>query len=137
MAVIKTQKTNSLLSDVVQETISDASNLDDSIASEDLWLIEDQTQIEPNGPVVQGSDGDDFLWSSALNSTVNGGAGDDYIYGSQAPDWYKTTLFEVLNGGEGNDTLSGAYANSIMNGGEGNDALLSGLGTNVLNGGIR
>ncbi|WP_180298975.1 calcium-binding protein [Snodgrassella alvi] len=58
---------------------------------------------------------------------LNGGDGDDKLYGDKGDD--------ILNGGDGNDTLNGGEGNDILNGGDGNDTLNGGEGNDILNGG--
>ena len=62
-----------------------------------------------------------------LTNVINGGAGDDIMYGSTGRD--------ALNGGDGNDVLYGMGGNNIVNGGAGEDKLYGGAGNDILNGG--
>lgn len=72
--------------------------------------------------------GDSILINSQVKaSTLNGGAGDDYLQGNSKND--------TLNGGAGNDTLKGQAGNDILNGAAGNDALSGGDGNDTLTGG--
>jgi Ca2+-binding RTX toxin-like protein len=59
-----------------------------------------------------------------LQSTYNGSAGDDLIFGSTGDD--------IIRGGAGNDTLSGGLGDDILHGGDGNDALYGGDGDDFL-----
>jgi hypothetical protein len=56
-------------------------------------------------------------------STINGGVGNDNITGAGGSD--------VLNGGTGNDHLIGGAGNDILIGGKGDDALTGGAGHDV------
>ena len=58
---------------------------------------------------ISGNIGDKF------NNEINGGRGDDAIYGEQGRD--------ILNGGEGDDEIYGGEDRDTINGGEGNDLL--------------
>lgn len=74
--------------------------------------------------------GDDYVNAFGVTAaafTVNGGAGDDTIVGSERGD--------RLNGDGGNDTLFGFGGNDRLDGGAGNDLLLGGFGNDWLRGG--
>ena len=64
-------------------------------------------------PII-GNTGDRF------NNEINGGSGDDAIYGEQGRD--------ILNGGAGDDEIYGGEDNDTINGGEGDDWLDGGPG---------
>ncbi|MGL4713542.1 MAG: calcium-binding protein, partial [Shewanella sp.] len=57
---------------------------------------------------------------------VNGGSGDDRIYGQSRSD--------ILYGHTGNDYIDGGSHNDALRGGDGNDTLIGGLGDDVLRG---
>ena len=63
---------------------------------------------------ISGNIGDHF------NNEINGGRGDDSIYGEQGRD--------ILNGGAGDDDIYGGEDKDTINGGEGNDLLDGGPG---------
>ena len=63
---------------------------------------------------ISGNIGDHF------NNEINGGRGDDAIYGEQGRD--------ILNGGAGDDEIYGGEDKDTINGGEGNDLLDGGPG---------
>jgi Ca2+-binding RTX toxin-like protein len=67
---------------------------------------------------INGSDGDDVLWSNDGNDIINGGAGRDNIVG-----------------GRGNDVLDGGAGDDVVNGYDGDDTLIGGLGEDILIGG--
>jgi len=62
-----------------------------------------------------------------LGKNVNGGNGNDGLTGTDGDD--------VVNGGNGNDTLTGLGGNDVLNGGNGNDVLNGGAGNDALDGG--
>ena len=62
---------------------------------------------------ISGNRGDRF------NNEINGGSGNDAIYGEQGRD--------ILNGGAGDDEIYGGEDKDTINGGEGNDLLDGGL----------
>jgi hypothetical protein len=66
--------------------------------------------------VFLGGDGNDqFTNLTAVQSTAEGGRGDDVLQGGSGND--------ILDGGEGNDTLRGGSGNDALYGWEGDDAL--------------
>ncbi|MGY4295848.1 Ca2+-binding RTX toxin-like protein [Bradyrhizobium sp. i1.4.4] len=58
--------------------------------------------------------------------TVNGGGGNDVINASSIKAGQPFSL--NINGGDGNDTITGSAGNDIVNGGRGNDVALLGAG---------
>ena len=62
-----------------------------------------------------------------LGKNVNGGNGNDSLTGTDGDD--------VVNGGNGNDTLTGLAGDDILNGGNGNDIMNAGAGNDVVSGG--
>ena len=84
--------------------------------------------------VVNGGDGNDSLAVLAKNSEIvtaalNGGSGDDVLTGSDTGD--------SLEGGDGNDRLVGAKGTDVMSGSAGNDTLVwnNGDGSDLIDGG--
>jgi Ca2+-binding RTX toxin-like protein len=84
-----------------------------------------------SGVYIQGSGGDDVLNFLAVTLTaitkVDGGAGNDTITGNSAAN----TLF----GGIGNDVLNGDAGIDTLNGDDGDDTIAGGLGNDTINGG--
>jgi Ca2+-binding RTX toxin-like protein len=83
--------------------------------------------------IVNGGDGNDSLTVLANIDEVaavglDGGPGDDVLTGAESND--------TLNGGEGNDRIVGAGGADVLNGGAGNDTLVwnNGDGSDTLNG---
>ena len=66
---------------------------------------------------ISGNMGDRF------NNEINGGSGDDAMYGEQGRD--------IINGGGGDDEIYGGEDNDTINGGEGNDWLDGGPGVDT------
>ena len=66
---------------------------------------------------ISGNTGDRF------NNEINGGRGDDAIYGEQGRD--------ILNGGDGDDEIYGGEDKDTLNGGEGDDWLDGGPGADT------
>ena len=73
---------------------------------------------------LTGSAGDDQLVANAtLGSTLNGGNGNDTLWGQgQADVLLGNAGQDVLRGGAGNDTLSGGAGNDQLVGGDGADS---------------
>ncbi|MBX7144598.1 MAG: hypothetical protein K1X79_09125 [Oligoflexia bacterium] len=136
---------------VAARVLSIASDADDAIA---LSVDEDGNILingsAPQSGALRKSDLDSIVVSggplsnvisigkglSGLSISVDGGDGDDTITGGNGKD--------VLRGGAGNDTISGKNGkdqlfgddgNDTLNGGNGNDVLDGGAGDDVLNGG--
>ena len=80
--------------------------------------------------VVQLGPGRDDYFDDAGNDFVDGGSGDDRVYGSTF-----STGNDVITGGEGDDTLDGLAGNDMVDGGPGDDVLLSNEGDDTLLGG--
>ncbi len=83
--------------------------------------------------LLQGGDGDDELDARGLagepetSRDLEGGEGNDYIYGSSGKD--------VISGEAGNDTLLGFEGNDIIRGGDGDDLIHGDEGKDTLSGG--
>jgi VCBS repeat-containing protein len=77
--------------------------------------------------VVTGIDDGVTLHTGLFGGTLNGGSGEDRLYGSLGSD--------TLNGMSGHDYLFGGLGNDKLNGGDGVDELFGGLGDDMLTGG--
>ena len=63
---------------------------------------------------------------------MNGGRGDDIIYGDEGDDkLVGRDGNDMLFGGAGNDRINGGNGNDILTGGEGDDTLWGGAGEDV------
>ena len=78
------------------------------------------SSITNKAVAITGGNGDDVLSAASLTdatakagATINGGAGNDQITGGNFND--------TLNGGDGNDIITGGLGADTMNGGAGND----------------
>jgi serralysin len=97
------------------------------------------------GSLLDGGAGNDQLYGSFAADTINGGDGNDYLssgggadimHGGAGDDSLKGgTAAAQLYGDDGNDTLVGGSGNEYLSGGNGNDKLTGGGGTDTLNGG--
>jgi Ca2+-binding RTX toxin-like protein len=94
----------------------------------------DHFEVDGDRLVIAGGAGDDILLAvqipaESMKLTLDGGEGDDALTGSAAGD-------EIL-GGVGNDTLIGRDGDDVLNGGDGEDLLIGGAGDDIfLNGEI-
>lgn len=86
--------------------------------------------------VIVGGIGNDFLMGGHDNDTISGGTGDDIIRGdlsisattgvsltAAVSDQAIANGNDILDGGDGNDSIYGMGGNDVIYGGEGNDSL--------------
>ena len=87
-------------------------------------IIDLSSNIFTYGSVtINGSEGDDVLWSNDGNDVINGAKGSDNIISGRGND--------TLNGGEGDDYLHGYDGDDILTGGSGRDVLIGGQGSDI------
>jgi Ca2+-binding RTX toxin-like protein len=90
------------------------------------------------GALADGGNGNDIIClSQSMNLTIKGGAGDDNIFtGSDfAADRTLSSQFSNIDGGDGNDSISGVYSFGELKGGAGNDAMDIDCGKETVSGG--
>ncbi|MBW8842874.1 MAG: cadherin domain-containing protein, partial [Sphingomonadales bacterium] len=111
-------------------TVTDAAGLT-STAIVDMVVtgIDDGVTLHTGlfGGTLNGGSGEDRLYGSLGSDTLNGMSGHDYLFGGLGND--------KLNGGDGNDVLFGDLGSDTLNGGAGVDELFGGLGDDMLTGG--
>ena len=73
---------------------------------------------------AQGGEGDDTLLGDALQDSLKGGNGNDYIAGMDA--------YDELSGDAGNDNIYGGNGSDWMYGGDGNDYLMGEAGDDYM-----
>jgi len=105
-------------------------DFDDSIFSIDIGSFNARV-LDPNVPVVEGSEDDDTSDSGGAseptiteNDTLYGGTGHDEVYGRSGDDY--------LNGNDGHDELYGGSGSDSLYGGKGADTLKGGSGDDDL-----
>lgn len=119
--------------DSIKNSGSDASvfgdNGDDTIENSG-WGVSvfggngDDVIINKSSATIDGGAGDDYIYAYRYGAvTVDGGAGNDKIFGSTSSD--------SLVGGAGNDVLYGKEGNDTLWGGAGNDSLYGNGGNEV------
>jgi pimeloyl-ACP methyl ester carboxylesterase len=78
---------------------------------------------------IVGYDGNDAIAIAAdivIRSTINGGEGNDRIFGGGGKD--------AIEGGEGDDEIIGVDGHDVLTGGTGNDVIYGGAGRDVIRG---
>ena len=115
---------------------AEGDTFDETVAYPWTEMDEDGNPIEreatlPDIENLTGSNHADILAGDHRANTINGGRGDDKLYGGPAGDDSNT---DTLNGGGGNDMLFGGVGADTLNGGTGNDSLWGGAGVDVVNG---
>ena len=89
----------------------------------DAGLLSDDLAID----TLNGGAGNDFLYGYGGNDILSGDADNDVLIGGDGDD--------TLNGGADNDALYGSDGDDTLNGGAGADNLFGGSGDDILNGG--
>jgi hypothetical protein len=91
---------------------------------------------DDDGERLDGGVGDDSIYGHEGNDTLNGGAGRDRLEGRGGSDMLQGGLqADWISGGDGNDTLMGGDGNDTLFGGDGRDALFGGTGGDRLQSG--
>lgn len=97
------------------------------IAQGDTYSSVENLQGSNHADVLIGDAVDNSIWGGNGNDFVSGQDGNDHLYGDDGSD--------TLNGDDGDDRLFGGNGNDVLNGGANNDILLGGSGDNILDGG--
>lgn len=80
--------------------------------------------------------GDDRLVGTLDGDTLEGGAGNDLLYGLDGDDYLDGgTGYDRIDAGAGNDEIYGGSGNDLIMGGEGDDIIQAGPGNDVVYGG--
>lgn len=92
-----------------------------------LWIS------ETAGPrTYDGTDDNDELLSHHASDTLNGGGGDDILWGDWDPKGNTTKQTDVLNGEAGDDWLYASHGKNTLRGGEGKDFLYAYYGRGTI-----
>lgn len=75
---------------------------------------------------MYGAEGIDIFYGRSGNDTISGGDANDQIYGGTGTD--------TLDGDDGDDFIDGEEDNDVINGGAGNDTIYGGAGNDTING---
>ena len=94
--------------------------------SNDFTHIRAFYDLNTDGRLVSTDDEFDYI-TNFKRLHIEGGDGNDVLTGGSKED--------ILDGGEGNDILDGGKGNDVLSGGGGNDELDGGKGNDVLSGG--
>jgi serralysin len=113
----------------------------------DSGLGDDQISTGGGSDVVNGGDGNDWVncvlnadgsigyYTYSGSATIDGGAGDDYLTGTTGDDVVIGGLGDDhLSGHDGNDSLDGGLGDDNISGWAGNDTLIGGAGNDDLSG---
>ena len=93
-------------------------------------LPDDGGDLRPlnNNDFIQGGYGDDTIYGMDDADTIHGDQGDDLIYGGVDND--------SMLGGDGDDTIYGGHGNDFADGSTGDDVIFGGIGDDTLSGGL-
>jgi len=149
--------------DAAGDTYTDIQNLRGSIFADRLVGDSNANAIYggDSGDILEGLDGNDSLYGEAGDDTLVGGVGTDTLDGGSGTDIasyrYSAAItvslidpstntgeaagdtyvsIEGLEGGTGNDSLTGNDSSNTLLGGDGNDTLEGLGGADIINGGI-
>lgn len=141
--------TGRLAAQSVTRIVVNGSEQDDAVS---LAGVNTQGFRNLSGQVtVFGNGGNDTITGSAFDDEIHGGEGTDRVFGIGGRDrifgesghdnlwgdgnsgsWERLGGSDVIEGGDGNDYLSGYGGDDVMRGGDGNDTLLGGGGNDQL-----
>jgi hypothetical protein len=82
-----------------------------------LWIVREST----SGQSDTGTAFNDELLGSHGNDLVRGGVGSDILWGDQLPTGNNTWQHDTLDGGAGNDWIYSSHGKNTIYGGAGND----------------
>ena len=128
---------NTRLSDIIRR------NTDTTIIQDNVFTLFNSGSSDAD--TLNGGLGDDVIYGRSGNDAIIGHAGDDEIRGGNGLDSINAgdgddrvlggSDADIINGGDGNDSLSGGSGNDRINGQDGNDQIRGQLGDDILTGG--
>jgi Ca2+-binding RTX toxin-like protein len=107
---------------------NDVINLTSTSSGQDYWRWDAANGGANVNMQVNGGTGDDIIWGDNPGEKLYGDDGNDWIDGGAGND--------SLYGGAGNDSLVGGPGNDLLYGGDGNDILIDLSGNNQIFGGL-
>ena len=94
------------------------------------------TALSAGASTIDGGAGNDTLYGAGADDSISGGADNDELYGEDGNDTLEGgTGDDTLEGGAGDDRLQNGSGNDTARGGDGDDNLLGGFGNDLLEGG--
>ena len=96
---------------------------------------DDQDEDLPDIINLKGSAHDDILAGDFRDNVIEGGAGNDRLYGGPGGGDGDDSNVDTLHGEAGDDKLYGGAGNDTLEGGDGNDVLWGGPGNDTYEGG--
>ena len=130
---ISAGESNDYIENYGEGTTIDAGADDDYIYNySTVWNEETQRDetIAANNVLIDAGLGNDTIWNSGLNVTINGGSGDDYISNYSTAIWDEETQRDktilssnvTIDAGLGNDEIYNGWSKNVsISGGDGND----------------
>ena len=100
--------------------------------------LQDPTNIKTGaGVTVNTGAGDDRIWGSEFKDTIKCGNGDDIVEaGAEADTVYGENGIDYIYGDAGNDKIYGGNDTDFLYGGDGNDIIYGDNGNDFIDGGI-
>ena len=122
----------SLPSDTVVYEIVDQDG-DTSIADLTVGFFDNIDNIDPDAPVLNGTNDDDALFGDADDQRINAKSGNDLVDGKGGNDVIEgKDDNDTLYGGAGLDIIDGGKDDDVIYGGPGGDDIVSGNGNDII-----